>query len=59
MGHAWNRSDNKKAFIEGLSWLGEAAGVIAVLQLILCLEAWVAQIGDGMDYQLILMIAAE
>jgi hypothetical protein len=27
MGHAWNRSDNKKAFIEGLSWLGEAAGV--------------------------------
>jgi len=42
MGHAWNRSDNKKAFIEGLSWLGEAAGVIAVLQLIPCLEAWVA-----------------
>lgn len=34
MGHAWNRSDNKKAFIEGLSWLGEAAGVFAVLQLI-------------------------
>ena len=33
---------NKKAFIEGLSWFGEAAGVIAVLQLIPCLEAWVA-----------------
>ena len=53
MGHAWNRSDNKKAFIEGLSWLGEEAGVIAVLQLIPCWETWVAQFGDGMGYQLL------